>query len=70
MKAILVGGSLHNQTQNISLTNPSIEILNSDSDVEKYYLFEVKNSNGVIYALYKHSQSTQKQINEILLNFN
>ncbi|WP_151765816.1 hypothetical protein [Acinetobacter colistiniresistens] len=72
MKAIFAGGSFHAQTKDIINANPTIQMTpeNGSSEKESFTLFEAKNKDGVIYALYKHKDSTQKQVNEILLKFN
>ncbi|WP_417212019.1 hypothetical protein [Acinetobacter venetianus] len=69
MKAVFAGGSHHNMTKEITMANPSMSLSNDQEQSETYHLFEAKNKNGEIFALYKHPESTQKQINEILIKF-
>lgn len=71
MKAIFVGGSFHALTKDITIANSHIQMTPEcgSSEKETFSLFAVKNKEGTVFALYKHDNSSQKQITEILLKF-
>lgn len=68
MKALFIGGHLHNTSKDIEFANPEISDQVSGNK-EFYSLIAVKNKDGVIYAIYQNKIFTSYQQNEILSKF-